>query len=104
MCNPTGLKGLVAGGRMKIAWSALCLALVAAQGIAQETTGSLSGFVLDSNHRPVYGAVLKASDRMHSVVRTVTTDTSGFYRLAEMAAAEYEESGSAPGVPMVTAD
>jgi hypothetical protein len=87
---------------MKATLTTLCMALLAAQGYAQVTTGSLSGFVWDPNRRPVPGAALKVSDRMHSLVRPVTTDNAGFYRLAEMSPSEYEVTVSAAGFQAVT--
>src|ERR1035441_6854823 len=87
---------------MRTTLTALGLAVIAAQGYAQVTTGSLSGFVWDPTLRAVPGAALKVSDRMHSLVRTVTTDNAGFYRLAEMSPAEYEVTVSATGFDAVT--
>src|ERR1035441_194281 len=87
---------------MRSTLAALCMALLTAQGYAQVTTGSLSGFVWDPDHRAVPGAALKVSDRMHSLVRTVTADNAGFYRLAEMSPAEYEVTVSATAFEAVT--
>ena len=87
---------------MRTTLTALCMALLTAQGYAQVTTGSLSGFVWDPDLRPIPGAALKVSDRMHSLVRTVTADNAGFYRLAEMSPAEYEVTVAATGFEAVT--
>jgi len=50
----------------------------------------------------VMGATLQAVDRIHSLVRTVRTDSSGYYRLADMPPAEYEMTVSAAGFQSVT--
>src|SRR5438270_311256 len=66
---------------------------VAAYG--QVTTGSISGYVLDPRQKPVAGAEITASRSDRGLVRTVSTNDSGFYLLAELPPATYTISAKA---------
>jgi len=81
----------------------LWLALLAIPGFSQVTSGSLSGFVIDPSGKPVAGARLHATDEPHSLGRTTSTDTSGFYRLADLPPSVYNIAVLAGGFETATA-
>jgi hypothetical protein len=70
---------------------------------AQVTTGSISGYVLDPNHKGIANAKLVARDASHGFERQAVTDASGFYTLTELAPSTYEVSASADGFAEATA-
>ncbi|HUS07679.1 MAG TPA: TonB-dependent receptor [Bryobacteraceae bacterium] len=63
---------------------------------AQVTTGALSGYVLDPDHKPIAGATLKISDA-NGVDRQVTADRTGLYRAAGLPPALYRITASVQG-------
>src|SRR5947208_3412419 len=71
-----------------------------ASAFAQVTTGSISGHVLDPRQKPIAGAEITATRSDRGLLRTVLTDDSGFYFLAELPPAVYTISAKAsPFVP-----
>ena len=62
---------------------------------AQISTTRLSGFVLDSDGRPVPQAKVVASDLARSVVRTAYSDIAGFYSFLDLEPATYEVTATA---------
>jgi hypothetical protein len=56
---------------------------------------SISGFVLDPSGKPIQDARVSVSDPGHSVSRSAMTDSSGFYRILDLAPAAYEVTGEA---------
>ncbi|HYM11781.1 MAG TPA: carboxypeptidase-like regulatory domain-containing protein, partial [Bryobacterales bacterium] len=71
--------------------------LVVAPALAQVTTGSISGYVLDPNRGAIAGAAVVTRDASRGFERRVESDRSGFYVVAELAPAVYEVSASAAG-------
>jgi outer membrane receptor protein involved in Fe transport len=72
----------------------LCLAPLA---VAQVSTGTLVGSVIDASGQPVALAEVRASDPQHGIERTAATDASGAYRLADLPPASYAVQVSAAG-------
>src|ERR1700741_5683452 len=71
----------------------ICLCL---GGIAygQETTGVIEGTVVDAQGARIAGATVLVEGNAFS--RTVTADSSGFYRLLQVPAGKYSITTSAP--------
>ena len=63
--------------------------------LAQETTGSLQGHVLDADGTPIAGAIVAATGPLGRV--NTTTDTLGRYRFPRVAAGTYEAVASLAG-------
>jgi hypothetical protein len=57
---------------------------------AQSTTGTIQGTVRDNQDAVVPGATVTVRNIQTNASRSVTSDASGFYRLLNMAAGEYE--------------
>lgn len=64
---------------------------------AQVAGGSITGTVRTESDAAMPGINVSVSDAASVVVRTVTTDTNGFYRIPGLAAGNYEMRVSAPG-------
>jgi hypothetical protein len=79
------------------AWAVLAV-LLSAMANAQETTGSISGTITDSSGASVKGAVvtLTNTDRGQDV-RTLTTNSSGFYTATSLPLGTYSVKVSAGG-------
>src|SRR5258707_13205232 len=80
-----------------LAWAVLAIVL-SVMANAQETTGSISGTISDSSGASVKGAVvtLTNTDRGQDV-RTVTTNSSGFYTATSLPLGTYGVKGTARG-------
>ncbi|MCX6631477.1 MAG: TonB-dependent receptor [Candidatus Solibacter sp.] len=89
---------------MKLALSTVLVTLCAIPGLAQVTTGSLAGFVTDPSGKPVQNAKVRADDKLHSVVRHTTTDSTGFFRLAGAPASVYSVGVAADGFEPVNVE
>jgi hypothetical protein len=63
--------------------------------LAQVTVGSVSGYVLDPDHRPIPQAVVTASDPARGTLREVRCDASGFYRIDGLPPATYRVRAAA---------
>src|SRR5260370_39939015 len=81
-----------------LAWAVLAIMLSVVAN-AQETTGSISGTISDSSGASVKGAVvtLTNTDRGQDV-RTVTTNSSGFYTATSLPLGSYTVKVTAGGV------
>src|SRR3954466_11510103 len=66
-----------------------CL-LSGAPALAQQTTGTIAGRVLDPQGAAAPGATVTASNSQTGLVRTVPTDSAGAYRLGALPVAIYE--------------
>lgn len=68
-----------------------CLALLAcaASMLPAQTTGRVSGTVLDRTSAPVAGVKVSAEQRPTGLIRTVATDEEGRYSFPDLAPAEY---------------
>src|SRR5262245_47572556 len=66
-----------------------------ASACAQVTTGAISGYVLDPREEPIAGAEITLSRDDRGVVRTTSTNDSGFYSFAELAPAPYHIAAKA---------
>src|SRR5580704_7212678 len=57
--------------------------------VAQVTTGSITGYVVDPSNRPIAGAKVTASDALRGTVREAGTDSTGLYYFADLPPATY---------------
>ena len=64
--------------------------LAASSALAQQSTGTIAGRVLDPQGAAVAGATVTARNPETGLVRTVTSDSAGAYRLAALPVAVYE--------------
>ena len=75
----------------------LLLLLVHLPGHAQVSRGALSGSITDQSGAATPNAQVSVTDLATGATRTATTDTRGFYTVADLAADSYEMTVSAPG-------
>ncbi len=76
---------------LRVLFVAIALFSFAAMASAQEITGSISGTVKDPNGGTVAGATVTITDAQKKVVvRTVTTDDSGFFSAPDLTSAVYD--------------
>jgi Carboxypeptidase regulatory-like domain/TonB dependent receptor len=57
--------------------------------VAQVSTGSVSGYVLDPSDKPVPGASITLNDTLHSLSRSLQTNSSGYYEFDGLAPSQY---------------
>lgn len=63
--------------------------------LGQVTSGSISGYVLDPEHKPIPQALVTAADPARATQREVRCDSTGFYRITDLAPATYRIRASA---------
>ncbi len=61
----------------------------------QVTVGSISGYVLDPNRRPIPNAMVRAVDPARAAQREARCDEAGYYKIADLGPAEYAVTASA---------
>jgi hypothetical protein len=83
---------------MKITFVAVTAWLfVASSALAQQSTGTVAGRVLDQQGAAIAGATVTARNPETGFVRTETSDTAGNYRLGALPVAAYEVRVESPG-------
>lgn len=78
--------------------SSLCLAGVAVAGMAQSTSGTLSGTVKDTTGALVPGATVTLSNAVSGYNKSVTADASGRYFFPNLGFNPYQVTASAAGL------
>jgi hypothetical protein len=73
------------------------LSLLASSLVAQTTNSTIVGSVMDGQSSVVAGSVITVKDKGTGVSRTVTTDTTGSYRIFPLNPGRYELSATHPG-------
>jgi Carboxypeptidase regulatory-like domain len=68
----------------------LALAIAAGPAMAQQTTGSITGRVLDEQKAAVPGATVTAKNTATGFTRTTTSDAEGLYRLNALPVGNYD--------------
>ena len=68
----------------------------------QVTTGSISGFLLDPERKPIANATVTTSDNARSLTRTTRSDGAGFYRFVGLPPADYTLASSVESFQPVT--
>jgi hypothetical protein len=61
---------------------------------AQQTTGSISGYVLDPSQSAIQGAVVEARELSRNLVLRTATDAQGYFRLTQLPAGSYRVTAS----------
>ncbi|MCS7025776.1 MAG: TonB-dependent receptor [Bryobacteraceae bacterium] len=69
---------------------------LANQVLAQQTGGSLFGYIWDPSGRAVPGVLVEAREFLRQVTRRTTTDETGFFRLVQLAPGTYQVAVSKP--------
>src|SRR5690242_8177369 len=78
--------------------AAVCVMLSLAEGVfAQTTNATIVGDVTDPDGARITSAVIKVKNSATGVVRELTTDESGSYRVFPLNPGTYEVTASAPG-------
>ncbi|MBL8232352.1 MAG: TonB-dependent receptor [Bryobacterales bacterium] len=74
------------------ALASLCLGatLFAAALSAQQTGGSIFGYVIDPSQRVIPGAVVEVRETSRNLLQRTSTDSQGFFRLAQLPVGVYE--------------
>lgn len=80
----------------------LLLTLIAPFALAQETTGRVEGTVLDATGARIPGATVKVEGS--AFIRTVTTDSTGFFQVIQVPPGMYKVSVSATNFSSTTAE
>ena len=76
--------------RRRLIGSALLLLLAATSVFAQQTTGNITGRVLDEQAAAMPGVTLTAKNPATGLTRTETTDAEGVYRISALPVGIYE--------------
>jgi hypothetical protein len=76
--------------------------LAAAPALAQQSTGSIAGLLLDPQGSAIAGAAVTATNPETGLVRTETSDNAGLYRLAALPVAVYDVRIEKAGFETVT--
>ena len=69
-----------------------CALSLPAEALAQQTTGTIAGRVVDAQDAGIVDVTVTATSADTGLVRTVTTDTNGLYRLAALPVGTYDVS------------
>ena len=68
----------------------LSFAVLSMPAIAQQTTGTILGRVLDAQGAAIPGATVTATSPATGFVRTVVSDTEGSYRLSALPVGQFD--------------
>jgi hypothetical protein len=68
----------------------LALAIAAGPAAAQQTTGNITGLVVDEQKAAVPGATVTAKNTATGFTRTTTSDAEGLYRLSALPVGNYD--------------
>ena len=77
--------------------TALCLLLPCLSAFAQQSTGAISGRVLNQEDAPLPAVTVTAKNVTTGFSRTDTTNSAGVYRLAALPVGIYEVNAALPG-------
>ena len=76
--------------RRHLSRAALLLLLACVPALAQQTTGTISGRVLDEQGNAIPGVSITARNEATGFTRTESTNVEGIYRLAALPVGIYE--------------
>src|SRR5438445_7357961 len=88
--------------RRHVFGAALAWLLACATGLAQQTTGNLTGRVVDQQGAAVPGATVTAKSPSTGFTRTEASDAEGLYRLAALPVGIYEVTAELSGFQTVS--
>jgi hypothetical protein len=86
----------------KFLGAAILVLLTCASAFAQQTTGTITGRVVDQQGAAVPGATVTAKSASTGFTRTETSDTEGVYRLAALPVGVYEVNAELQGFATVS--
>src|SRR5262245_4106742 len=87
--------------RRYLVGAAAVLLLSCATAFAQQTTGAISGRILDQQGAAVPGATVTAKNPLTGFQRTEVTDAEGVYRLAALPVGNYDVTAELTGMTTV---
>ena len=87
--------------RRHLSGAALFLLLACVPALAQQTTGTISGRVLDEQGNAIPGVSITARNEATGFTRTESTNVEGIYRLAALPVGIYEVKAALPGFSTV---
>src|SRR5712691_8542653 len=82
--------------------AAACVLLACASAFAQQTTGNISGRVVDQQVAAIPGATVTAKSPTTGFTRTETTDAEGIYRLNALPVGIYEVTAALQGFTSIS--
>src|SRR5213080_1882716 len=85
--------------RFVLGFGAVCLLTIAfaSPGVAQVTTGDITGRVTDAQGKVVSGATVTVTNKATSALRSATTNDSGDYTITELPPGKYDVAAEAKG-------
>ena len=83
------------------AWLLVFVGFVSANALAQQTTGTITGRVLDGQGAAIPGSTVTATNPATGFVRTVVSDTEGVYRLNALPVGQFNLAVELPGFTSV---
>src|SRR5205814_2835733 len=85
--------------RFVLGLGAVCLLTIAfaSPGVAQVTTGDITGRVTDAQGKVVSGATVTVTNKATSALRSATTNDSGDYTITELPPGKYDVAAEAKG-------
>src|SRR3954452_18507999 len=85
----------------KLSGAVVALLLTCATAFAQQTTGVITGRVVDQQGAAIPGVTVTAKSPTTGFTRTETSDTEGLYRLSALPVGNYEVTAELPGFATV---
>lgn len=85
--------------RTRLAALLMLLAFTAAPALAQQTTGTITGRVVDDQGGAVPGATVTANSPATGFSRTAISDAEGVYRLSALNVGQFDLSSSQASPP-----
>src|SRR2546428_1344499 len=87
--------------RRQVIGAAIAMLLGCAHAFAQQTTGSVTGRILDQQGAAVPGVTVTAKNSQTGFVRTETSDAEGLYRLNALPVGVYDVTAELSGFTTV---
>jgi outer membrane receptor protein involved in Fe transport len=75
-----------------------CALALPLPALAQQSTGTIAGRVIDNSNAAIAGAVVTATNPLTGLVRQTTSEENGLYRLPALPVGDYEVSAESPGM------
>ncbi len=84
--------------RIILAMIVLCALVAASTALAQQTTGNITGRIVDAQGAAVPGVTVTARNPQTGFVRTDVSDGEGIYRLTSLPVGSYDVTARAVGL------
>src|SRR3954471_19339785 len=82
--------------------TAVCLLIACVSSFAQQTTGTITGRVVDEQGAAIPGATVTAKSASTGFIRTETSDAEGIYRLSALPVGVYDVTAELQGFATVS--